>query len=621
MTRSLLARRKDRRAAWLAPEAGLTPAVVQVARGHVRAGDGYAATFAVTGYPATVGPAWLEPLLSYPGRVDVALHIDPVPAELAAPMLRRQRARLESTRRLDADAGRLADPLTDAAADDAADLAERVARGAARLFRVGVYVTVHAPTLDELARVCAGVRAAAAGVLLDLQPATFRHHHGHTTTLPLGVDRLGMRRVLDTAALAAAFPFSGPGLPAPVPGEPPARSSAVLYGVNTTGTGVLVWDRWNCENHNAVVLARSGAGKSYFVKLDVLRNLYQGVQVAVIDPDDEYADLAGHVGGAVVRLGAPGVRVNPLDLPASDRRPDALTRRGLFLHTLLAVMLGDLTPGERAVLDAAITATYATAGITHDPTSWTRPAPLLADLAAALSGHPDPTGRQLAARLHPWTVGSFADLFNGPTATSPVTAGPGTGDSPGSEAEPGSGVGLTVWSLRHLPDQTRPAAMLLALDTIWRDTDTVATASSTADGSPVRRLVVVDEAWQLLCDGEGARFLFRMAKAARKRCAGLTVVTQDAADVLGTDLGLAVVSNAATQILMRQAPQAIDAVTAAFGLTAGEARLLLHAPQGEGLLVAGHARIPFRAVASPAEAGACQTGIRTATGTGTRSPA
>jgi type IV secretory pathway VirB4 component len=617
MTRTLLTRSKDRRAASLALEAGLTPAVLQVARGHVRAGDGYAATFAVTGYPAQVGPAWLEPLLAYPGRVDVALHIDPVPAELAAPMLKRQRARLESTRRLDADAGRLADPLTDAAADDAADLAERVARGAARLFRVGVYVTVHAPTLDELARACAGVRAAAAGVLLDLQPATFRHHHGHTTTLPLGVDRLGMRRVLDTAALAAAFPFAGPGLPAPVPGQPPARSSAVLYGVNTTGTGVLVWDRWNCENHNAVVLARSGAGKSYFVKLDVLRNLYQGVHVAVIDPDDEYADLAHHVGGTVIRLGAPGVRVNPLDLPLGDRRPDALTRRGLFLHTLLAVMLGDLTPGERAVLDAAITATYTGAGITHDPVTWTRPAPVLADLAGALSGHPDHTGSQLAARLHPWTGGSFADLFNGPT-TQPGPH-PHTGPDPEGAAQAVTPVGLTVWSLRHLPDQTRPAAMLLALDTIWRDTDTA--PSPAADGSPVRRLVVVDEAWQLLRDGEGARFLFRMAKAARKRSAGLTVVTQDAADVLGTDLGLAVVSNAATQILMRQAPQAIDAVTAAFGLTAGEARLLLHAPQGEGLLVAGHTRIGFRAVASPAEAGACETGIRTATATGTGSRA
>jgi type IV secretory pathway VirB4 component len=590
---------------------GPSPSVLEVSRSHVHVGDGYTATFAVTGYPATVGAAWLEPLLSYPGRIDVAVHIDPVPAELAAPMLRRQRARLESTRRLDADAGRLADPLTDAAADDAADLAERIARGAARLFRVGLYVTVHARTPGELATVAAGVKAAAASVLLDLQPATFRHHHGYTTTLPLGVDRLGMHRVLDTQALAAAFPFSAPGLPAPVPGEAPARSSAVLYGVNTTGSGVLVWDRWSCENHNAVVLARSGAGKSYFVKLDVLRNLYLGVQVAVIDPDDEYADLANHAGGRLIQLGKPGVRINPLDLPAGDRRADALTRRGLFLHTLLAVMLGELTPTERAVLDTAITATYTAAGITHDPATWTRPAPLLSDLAAVLGSQPDPAGRQLAMRLHPWTAGSFADLFNGPTTAakaSPRTqAGTGTGEA--------QGAALTVWSLRHLPDQTRAAASLIALDAIWGDADSPVTAGERA--AVARRLVVVDEAWQLLRDGEGARFLFRLAKAARKRATGLTVVTQDAADVLGSDLGLAVVSNAATQVLMRQAPQAIDAVTAAFQLTAGEARLLLNAPQGEGLLVAGHTRIPFRSVGSPAETNVCRSGLDA--GPGTRS--
>lgn len=585
-------------------ETGLTPSVVEVARGHVRVGEGYAATFAVTGYPAQVGPAWLEPLLSYPGRVDVAVHVDPLPAELAAPMLRRQRARLESTRRLDADAGRLGDPLTEAAADDAADLAERVARGAAKLFRVGVYVTVHARTLDELTRTCAGVRAAAASMLLDVQPATFRHHHGYTTTLPLGVDRLGMRRILDTQALAAAFPFSAPGLPAPAPGQPPQPSTAVLYGVNTTGNGVLLWDRWSQDNHNTVVLARSGAGKSYLVKLDVLRNLYLGVHAAVIDPDDEYADLTAHVGGRLIQLGRPGVRLNPFDLPAGDRRPDVLTRRGLFLHTLLAVMLGDLTAAERAVLDTAITATYTAAGITHDPDTWARPAPVLQNLADALKTSPDPAARDLAARLHPWAAGTFADLFNGPTTTA-QTAG-------SAEGTPGSGTPLTVWSLRHLPDQTRPAATLLALDAIWHDADTP--TPRPAGGSSARRLVVVDEAWQLLRDGEGARFLFRMAKAARKRATGLTVVTQDAADVLGSDLGLAVVSNAATQILMRQAPQAIDAVTGAFRLTAGEARLLLNAPQGEGLLVAGHTRIPFRAVASPAEGKVCQTGLTTATG-------
>jgi hypothetical protein len=545
-----------------AAEAGIdllpAPAALQVTPAHVRVGDGYAATFAVCGYPAAVGPAWLDPLLSYPGRVDVALHIDPVPAAIAAGMLKKQRARLESTRRLDAEGGKLGDPAVDAAATDAASLAERVARGAAKLFRTGIYLTVHDRTLDELTAACAGV------------------------------DALGVTRILDTDALAAAFPIAGADLPAPAPGQIPS-ADAVLYGVNTTSAGVLLWNRWAQDNHNSVVLARSGAGKSYFVKLEVLRSLYQGVQVAVIDPEDEYTALAEHVGGTVIALGQPDVKINPLDLP-TDNRPDTLTRRGLALHTIIAVMLGTgpdtgLNPGEQAALDRAITTTYHAAGITNDPTTWQQPAPLLRDLASTLEHDGDGQARQLATRLAPWTTGAYSTLFDAPTSSRPAGH-------------------LVVWSLRHLPDELRTIGTLLALDAIWRDIDTPADPATAR-----RRLVVVDEAWLLMRDGHGARFLFRMAKAARKRAAGLTVVTQDAADVLGSDLGLAVVSNASTQILMRQAPQSIDAVTEAFRLTAGEARLLLSAGRGEGLLVAGRSRVPFRAVASPSEHDLCLTGI------------
>ncbi|MEV4544660.1 VirB4 family type IV secretion system protein [Micromonospora echinaurantiaca] len=550
----------------------------------MQVGNGYAATYAVCGYPAEVGPAWLTPLLSYPARVDVAVHLNPVAPQVAAPMLKRQRSRLESSRRLDADQGRLGDPMVEAAAADAANLAERVARGAAKLFEVGIYVTIHARTLDELATVTAGVRSAAASVLLDLQPATFRHQQGWICTLPVGVDPLGMRRILDTTALAAAFPLASADLAAPAPGTvcPP---DGVLYGLNTTSNGVLLWNRWAQDNHNSVVLARSGAGKSYFVKLEVLRNLYQGTTVSVIDPEDEYTALAEHVGGTVVQLGQPDVRINPLDLPA-DNRPDTLTRRGLYLHTLTSVMLGaPPPPAERAALDRAITATYAQAGINADPATWTKPAPLLRDLAEVLAADGDLAAGQLAARLAPWTVGNFASLFDGPTTTTPRGH-------------------LMVWSLRHLPDELRTVGTLLALDSIWAGID-----APTGGARRRRQLVVVDEAWLLMRDGEGSRFLFRMAKAARKRFAGLCVITQDAADVLSTDLGLAVVSNAATQVLMRQSTQSIDAVSEAFSLTAGEARLLLSAPRGEGLLVAGRSRIPFRSVGSAAEHRIAVTGI------------
>ncbi len=488
-------------------------------------------------------------------------HIEPIPAATAATRLRRQRARLESNRRLDADKGRLGDPVTDAAAEDAADLADRIARGAARLFRVGHYLTVHAPTPDELVEAVAEVRAAAA-------------------TLPLATDSLRMRRVFDTDALAAAFPLASADLPAPLPGEG-VPAGGVLYGLNTASNGVVWWDRWSQDNHNSVILARSGAGKSYLVKLEVLRSLYDGVQVAIIDPEDEYLRLADAVGGTAIQLGAPGIRVNPLDIPAGDRRPDALTRRALFLHTLIAVLLGQQPPpAERAALDKAIMATYTTAGISNDPNTWTRPAPLLADLAASLATDANPAAQNLAARLSPWTEGSFRHLFDGPTTFRPRGH-------------------LVVWSTRQLADELRGPGMLLALDAIWRDVDVP--TSSRADGIGARRLVVVDEAWTLLKDGEGAKFLYRLSKAARKRRAGVAVVTQDAADLLGSDLGQAVISNAATQILMRQAPQAIDLIADTFALTGGEARMLLAAGRGEALLLAGSHRVAFQTVASARE--------------------
>ncbi len=566
--------------------ATIGPAAVESTPRWLQVGDGYTAVLIITGYPPEVGLAWLDALLAWPGRVDVVQHIEPIPAATAATRLRRQRARLESNRRLDFDKGRLGDPVTDAAAEDAADLADRLARGAARLFRVGHYLCVHAPTQDDLVEAVAEVRAAAASVLLDTQPATWRQLPGWTTTLPLGVDSLRIRRVFDTDALAASFPLASADLPAPLPGEG-VPAGGVLYGLNSASNGVVWWDRWSCDNHNSVVLARSGAGKSYLVKLETLRSLYDGVQVSIIDPEDEYLRLCDAVGGTAIQLGAPGIRINPLDIPAGDRRPDALTRRALFLHTLVSVLLGQQPPPqERAALDKAITATYAAAGISNDPNSWARPAPLLRDLAATLQAADYPGAQTLAARLSPWTEGSFKELFDGPTTFHPRGH-------------------LVVWSTRQLADELRAPGMLLALDAIWRDVDVP--TSSRADGLGSRRLVVVDEAWTLLREGEGAKFLYRLAKAARKRRAGVAVVTQDAADLLGSDLGKAVIANAATQILMRQAPQAIDLIAETFALTGGEARMLLAAGRGEALLLAGSHRVAFQTVASAREHQLCAT--------------
>jgi type IV secretory pathway VirB4 component len=365
----------------------------------------------------------------------------------------------------------------------------------------------------------------------------------------------------------------------------------VLYGYNLGSQGLVHWDRFGTgmHNHNAVILGRSGAGKSYLVKLELLRSLYRGIEIAVIDPENEYARLATAVGGTYLHLGARHVRLNPFDLPIHTRPDgrrtapkDALLRRSLFLHTVIAVLLADHSGGEldaaqRAALDRGIAATYQAVGITTDARTWTRPAPtvpMLRDQLAAAGQAGDHPAGELAARLHPYVEGAFRQLFNGPTTTHPEGH-------------------LVVFSLRDLPEELKPIGTLLVLDAVWRR------VSNPAIRRP--RLVVVDEAWLLMQQRAGAQFLFRMAKAARKHWAGLTVCTQDTADVLGSDLGKAVVANAATQILLRQASQAIDEITQTFDLSAGERQFLLSADQGQGLLSAGTQRVAFHAIASPTE--------------------
>ncbi|MDA8317029.1 MAG: conjugal transfer protein TraC [Actinomycetota bacterium] len=579
------------------PATPFGPDSVEVHPRALRVGDGWCRSFAVTGYPREVGRGWLEPLCAHPGRLDVALHIDPVPQEVAAERLRRQLARLESNRRADAAKGRLADPDVEVAAEDARELAAGLARGEQKLFRVGLVLTVHAADEKTLEAECARVRALCASMLLDARPATWRSLQGWASTLPLGVDALGGRRAFDTDALAASFPFASAEL---------SGATGVLYGTTTSGTGLVSWDRFAQDNHNSVILARSGAGKSYLAKLEALRSIYQGIEIAVVDPEDEYRRLAETVGGAYVHLGAPGVRLNPFDLGTSpDAAPgtgageggddsvadepggalasDPVVRRALFVHTLVAVLLGEKPdPATAAALDRGIVAAYESAGITADPRSHARPAPLLADLAAALDADGDPAAHTLAARLAPYVSGTHRGLFDGPTTTRPDGH-------------------LVVFSLRDLPDELKAAGTLLTLDAIWRRVSDPAKRK--------RRLVVVDEAWLLMAERSGAEFLFRMAKSARKHWAGLTVVTQDAADLLGSPLGQAVVANAATQILLRQAPQTIDTLAEAFGLSAGERAYLLGASRGQGLLAAGQDRVAFSALASPAEDAICRTGI------------
>ncbi|MEE2038941.1 ATP-binding protein [Nocardiopsis sp. CT-R113] len=553
--------------------------VVQVGAHHLTVEGGVCQTLAVTGYPRQVSVGWAEPLLTYPGQLDISFHLEPVPAPIAATRLRKRRARLESAYRSSVGQGRVEDPHQVTAAMDAAEIADRIATGQGRLFRVGVYIAVHAPTLEVLEAELQQLKALCASLLVDTVPVTFRALQGWICTLPLGTDLVGMGRSMDTDAAATLLPFASPELVADL-GE-----TTVVYGTNTHSSGLVAWDRFcgDLDNHNSVILARSGSGKSYLAKLEVLRSLLVGVEVAVIDPEGEYLRLAEAVGGTIIRLGTPEGRLNPFALPSEATDAQAFTSRALFLHTLIAAMVGGLSATDKSVVDRAIVTAYAEAGITRDPVTWGRPAPVLADLAASLEELATDPGagedlcsvaQELAGRLEPFVHGSHATLFDGSS----------TGQVGGH---------LTVVSLKDLPDEVRSVGVLLAVDAIWRHV--------TAHGPARPRMVVVDEAWLLLQDPAAARYLARLAKAGRKHWVGLTLITQDVGDVLGSDLGRVVIANAATQVLLKQAPQNVDQVAETFHLSAGETQLVSTAPRGSALLVAGHQRVGFHPVASAVE--------------------
>lgn len=402
------------------------PDSMEVHPGDLRAGQTWCRTLVVTGYPREVGPGWLAPLLTYGGSIDVSLHVEPLPNEVAAGNLRKQLARLESTRRIDRSKAQLPNPEIEAAAADAAELAATVARGEGRLFRIALYINVRAASEEALESEVHKLRALASSLLLETRPLTFRAFEGWVSTLPLGLDAIRFRRTFDTRALAACFPF--------VSAELECRKG-ILLGRNLATGGLVFLDRFALENHNQIVLAESGKGKSYLAKLQVLRLLFRGVDVLVVDPENEYERLARAVGGTVVRLGSDGARLNPLDL-AGAGSPHAVSEQALFVHTVVETLLGGLSGEEKAILDEAILAAYESAGITSDPRTHSCSPPLLDGVAARLAQHDGAVS--LVRRLRKYTQGSHRGLFDHPTTVRPEGH-------------------LVVFSLKNLRDDLKPA--------------------------------------------------------------------------------------------------------------------------------------------------------------------
>ena len=543
----------------------IAPESIEVDFNYLKIGNTYLTVLFVAGYPRFVNPNWLSPLIYFNHSLDTNMFIYPVEGKTIMDDLRRKITEMEAEIQSDVGRGRIANIDTQVKLEDARLLQEQLAKGAERFFQFGLYITVSATSPEQLFTITQQIQATLGSLLIISKRATLQMEEGFKTTLPLGRDYLAIQRNMDTTSLATTFPFTSSEL---------TSDTGILYGINEHNDSLVIFDRFSLENANLVVFAKSGAGKSYAVKLESLRSLMFDTEIIIIDPEGEYQEIVKSVGGEYIDFSFnTDVKINPFDLSAIyDPEENELGRKILSLHTLLKIMIGSVNPTEEAILDRALVATYRAKNITPDPSTQKNPPPLMEDLYKALLGMEEETAKNLAYRLEKFIKGSFRGIFD--QASNLDLKNP-----------------LTAFGIRDLEDALRPIAMYLILDYIW----------TRVKQNLKRRLLIVDEAWYLMKYPDSANFLFSIAKRARKYLLGLTTITQDVEDFLATDQGKAIVTNSSLQLLMKQSSAAIEKVTKTFHLSQGESRFLLSADIGEGLFFAGQNHVAIRVVASPDE--------------------
>lgn len=544
----------------------IAPSDFLVTTNYLQLGSYFLRTLFVYTYPRYLNTNWLSPIINYDLTMDIGMFIIPEDVQQVMNSLRRKMSQLESTRQIEQEKGMVRDPELDTAIHDIDELRETLAQGQNRLFQYSLYFTIYAKSLEELNTLSKQVSATLGGMLIYTKEALVQMEQGFNSTLPIGTDELGIQRNLDTGSLSTTFPFSSAEL---------TSDEGILYGINRHNDSLILFDRFNLENANATVFATSGAGKSYFVKLEILRYLMLGTDVIIIDPENEYQKLAEAVGGSYleINLNSPK-RINPFDLPISnhpeDVQEDVLRSSITTLHGLIRLMAGGLTAEEDAILDKALYETYALKDITTEPTTQGNPPPVMSDLVSVLSNMRG--AENMILRLNKYVDGTFASLFNQPTNFKL------------------SG-GLVVFSVRDLEESLRPVAIFMVLNYIWNN----------VRFEMKRRLMVVDEAWWMMQYEDSARFLYGLAKRARKYFLGLTIISQDVEDFLANKYGKAVVSNSAMQVLLKQSTSSIEVISTVFNLTEQEKYLLLNAGVGEGLFFAGLSHVAVKITASYTE--------------------
>lgn len=539
----------------------IAPSALKFNASHFELNGKVARSFFVLAYPRFLSTNWLAFVIQSEGALDVSQFVYPIDSATILKKLRSKIGEIGSQITINQEKGLVRDPMLETAYQDIESLRDQLMQGTEKYFRFALYFTLYANDLKELDKNSSVLESELGAKLIVTKRALMQTEAGFNSTQPIGLDELDVANNLNTSPLSTTFPFVSSDL---------TSNDGILYGINRHNNSLILFDRFQMENANSLVFAKSGAGKSYAVKLEILRSLMVGAEVIVIDPENEYKHLADAVGGTYLNVSLNSdSRVNPFDLPIGlegEDQQDMLRSAIINLHGLINLMLGKLDPTEEAIMDKALWAAYAKRDITENSDIRTAQFPIMDDLVEVLNGMVG--AENLARRLEKFTLGTFAGIFNQPTNVVLNNQ-------------------LTVFSIRDLEDSLRPIAMYVILGHIW----------NIVRSTLKKRILVLDEAWVLMQYEDSARFVFGIAKRARKYYLGLTTITQDVADFMNSSYGKPIVTNSSIQLLLKQSPASIDILAETFFLTEGEKYLLLESEVGEGIFFAGikHAAIKIYA--------------------------
>lgn len=540
----------------------VAPAGVEAKPNNLRVGNKLVKTFFVFSYPRYLSSGWFDPLINLPNLLDVSIFISPVDTALALKKLRKKVTQFEAQLSSREEKGLVRDPVLETGLQDVEELRDLLQQAQQKMFDVGIYVAIYAENEEELAKLESEVTSLMESKIVYVKPALFQQLQGFLSILPLGQDKLNVTTPLNSDPVSSFFPFVSEDL---------SSDEGIMYGINRHNNGLVIFDRFSMENANQVVFAKSGSGKSYATKLEIIRSLMMGVDIIVIDPENEYERLARAFGGSFFNISLTSKEdINPFDIPVipeGEGSGDVLRSHIVNLAGLLKLMLGEVTPEEDALLDRAITETYASREIVPDEDFSGKAAPLIEDLETVLRNLEG--GRGIAERLYKYTRGSFAGFINKPTNIDVNNR-------------------LIVFSIRDLEEELRPIAMYVVLNFIW----------NMIRAKLKKRILMVDEAWIMMKNQDSASFLFGLVKRARKYYLGITTITQDVEDFLRSPYGRPIITNSSIQLLLKQAPATLDIVQKAFNLTEEEKQVLLSAEVGTGLFSAGNRHVAIQIVAS-----------------------